>query len=172
MTIKIDVDGVLRDIVSTMCSIYNEEFGTSLKPCDVTEYDVSISFPLIEKKYNFSANYYFFVLHGKKVFRTSPKFLDVDDAIQKLRDLGHRITIVSSQESVENKIDTLKWLHYNEIYYDDICFTKNKDIVKGDYMLDDYPKNLIELTGNTQPILILQPYNRKCKEFKKFSSFL
>lgn len=170
--VKIDVDGVLRDIISTMCEIYNEEFSTNLKYNDIKEYDVSLSFPLIEKKYNFKASYYFFVLHGKKIFRDSPKYPEVNNAILKLHNLGYRIIIVSSQESVENKIDTLKWLHYNEIYYDDICFTKNKDIVKGDYMVDDYPNNLREITGSTQPILILQPYNKMCKEFKKFSCFI
>ena len=172
MIIKVDVDGVLRDIITTMCQIYNEEFNTNIKLCDVKEYDVSLSFPLIEKKYDFSASYYFFVIHGKNIFRNSPKFPEVDNAMKKLHDLGHRIVIVSSQESVENKIDTLKWLHYNEIYYDDICFTNSKDIVKGDYMIDDYPKNLEEITGNTQTILIRAPYNKNCKEFKTYLSFV
>ena len=52
MIIKVDVDGVLRDIITTMCQIYNEEFNTNVKLCDVKEYDVSLSFPLIEKKYD------------------------------------------------------------------------------------------------------------------------
>ena len=172
MIIKIDVDGVLRDIVSTMCQIYNEEFGTNVKYSNVKEYDVSLSFPLIEEKYSFTASYYFFVLHGKRIFRNSLKYPEVENAIKKLHDLGHRIVIVTNQESVENKIDTLKWLHYNEIYYDDICFTSSKDIVKGDYMIDDYPENLKEITGNTETILITAPYNKKCKEFKRFLSLV
>ena len=34
---KIDVDGVLRDIITPMCELYNEKFDESIKPEDILE---------------------------------------------------------------------------------------------------------------------------------------
>ena len=102
----------------------------------------------------------------------APKYKGVSKAINKLRKLGHKIVIVSYQRTLYNKIDTLLWLMTNKINYDDICFTSDKDIVKGDVMVDDNPEFLYQITGDCQTVLIDMPYNRECKDFNRFSSFI
>ena len=171
-TIKVDIDGVLRDILPTMCDKYNYAFGTYLTPSDVSEYDVSKAFPLIESELNISAVDYFFNIHGEDIFRNSKPYDGAIEGINKLHDLGYKITIVSSQATDENKIDTILWLKYHDVKYHDLCFTTDKNIVKGDYMVDDYPKNLFNITGDCQCVLIDAPYNKTCNNFTRFQSFI
>ena len=40
MIIKIDVDGVIRNINKSMVDLYNRDFFDSIKVDDITEYDV------------------------------------------------------------------------------------------------------------------------------------
>jgi 5'(3')-deoxyribonucleotidase len=171
-TIKVDIDGVLRNILPTMCDLYNNAFKTSLQPSDIVDYNVSDAFPFIEYDLGMTAVDYFFNINGKEVFRYSKPYDGAIEGINKLHNLGYKITIVSSQATVNNKIDTLLWLRDNDVYYDDICFTSDKDIVKGDYMIDDYPKNLFNITGNCQCVLIDAPYNKTCNNFTRFQSFI
>ena len=68
-----------------------------------------------------------------------------------------------------NNYNTLEWLRLNNIYYDTICFTKDKGIISGDIVVDDYVGNLIKC-NESEKILIDAPYNRDENRFKKFSS--
>ena len=172
MIIKIDIDGVLRNILKTICEIYNNEFYDNIKPEEVNLYKVDEMFPLIKETYGISAAEFFFEKHGFTIFRTSPMYNGVNKAINKLRKLGHKIVIVSFQKTIENKIDTLQWLKSHKIYYDDICFTSNKDIVKGDIMVDDNPEFLYQISGDCQTVLIDMPYNKNCKDFNRFNTFV
>jgi 5'(3')-deoxyribonucleotidase len=42
-------------------------------------------------------------------------------------------------------------------------------MIKGDYMIDDYPKNLEMCEDETQ-ILIDAPYNKWCDSYKRYSN--
>ena len=50
---KIDVDGVLRDIITPMCKLYNEKFDENIKQEDILEYDVSTTFKKCDDIKNF-----------------------------------------------------------------------------------------------------------------------
>ena len=172
MIFKIDVDGVLRDILTPLCNLYNDEFGTNIQPSDIEEYKVDISFPLIKERYGISAVEWFFTNHSFEIFRCSKPYEGVRDAMKKLHEMGYKIIIVSFQRTTQNKVDTTEWLEHNNIYYDSICFTNDKDIIKGDFMVDDYPENLYQVTDNCQPVLIDMPYNKNCHDFVRHKSFI
>lgn len=167
---KIDCDGVLRDLLVCMCEVYNHEFDTKMTPKDIVKYDVDEIFTKCKEYLNMSAVEFLFDKHGWLLFRHSPMLDRAKEAIDMLHNAGHKIVIVTYQKSFENKIDTLEWLKSNEIYYDDICFTKDKDLVKGDYMIDDYVGNLNTITSPTQPILINAPYNKDDEFYPRFDT--
>ena len=162
MIIKIDCDGVLRNLLSDMCKIYNRRFSTHIKPCDCVSYDVEKLFPLCKSELGVSAKEYLFDLNGEELFAHGTIFDNVQLAIKMLKDCGHAIVIVTAQNTVENKIDTLKWLNSNNIYYDDIAFTNNKENVFGDIMIDDNVDILKKCPPNTKPVCISAPYNQNC----------
>lgn len=174
--IKIDMDGVIRDILTPMCNLYNEAFKTNLKPEDITDYDVNVSFPLIRERWNMDARYFFFDKYSREVFyENSFTFPNVKLAIDKLKDNGYRIIICTYQPHFRNKKDTIDFLFREGILYDDLMFTDKKYLVKGDIIVDDNPvflNNEDEHNTNCKTVCISAPYNMKYSPSSrlKFSS--
>lgn len=161
MIIKVDVDGVIRDIISFMCQFYNDEFGTAITVEDIVEYDIDNFFELVNEKYGMLPTKFFFKKHGVKTFMDSKPFEDAAEAIKKLREKGHKAVIVTWQITNWNKIATLGFLEKNDIEYDDICFTKDKWLINGDYLIDDNPDFILDERDKSNKIIIDRPYNRK-----------
>ena len=68
------MDGVLRNMNAKMIELYNQKFKTDLTLEDITDYDVSKSFPLFEMRGNMSAIDFFFHKNAKKVFYLSEPY--------------------------------------------------------------------------------------------------
>ena len=60
MVVKVDVDGVIRNMFDKMCSLYNVLFEDDKTVDDIKDYDVDKSFPKIKEKLGISANKFFF----------------------------------------------------------------------------------------------------------------
>ena len=108
MVIKIDMDGVIRNIFDNMCDIYNINFGTNISVDDIFDYDVEIVFPKIREKFGMSAADYFFKEKSVDIFLLSKPYDGVKEALEKLRKNGHKVVIVTWQYTVDNKLRTLK----------------------------------------------------------------
>jgi len=161
MIVKIDVDGVIRDIISAMCKIYNENFKGNLCVNDIDDYDVNTNFPEIIKQTGRKPTEYFFTDHADKIFETVSKpFNGVKKSIDKLRRNGNKVVIVTWQFSLKNIKHTLDFLDIYDIQYDDICFTRDKWLIKGDYLIDDNPEFITDKRDKSKKIIIDTPYNR------------
>ena len=66
--VKIDVDGVIRNMFDNMCEIYNQRFKENKTVDDIWDYDVEKVFPKIKEELDISAAEYFFQLHAKELF--------------------------------------------------------------------------------------------------------
>lgn len=152
---KIDVDGVLRDIMTPMCKLYNEKFDENIKPEDISEYDVSSTFKKCDDIKNF-----FFVENAKEVFLNSHPHNYVREALELIHYMGHKIVICTWQFNNTNKKYTLDWLEKHNLFYDDICFTKDKEMINCDVMIDDNPDFLSKEDNDTIKILINSSYNK------------
>jgi 5'(3')-deoxyribonucleotidase len=159
---KVDVDGVLRDIVFSMVNIYNREFYQHMKVKDVIYYDVEKSFPLIKEKLGMSAKHFFFVKHCEDVFLHSNTFPNVADYINEIGK-KNRIIICTWQFTDAAKKFTLDWLLDSNIHYDDICFTEQKYLIKSDVIIDDNPTYL-KYDESPVKILVDAPYNQDFNE--------
>lgn len=161
ISVKVDVDGVIRDIFTPMCNLYNSTFGVSINPDDVKDYNVEVSFPLIREKLGKSAFEWFFVDNADEIFLYSKPFPKVAEALRKLREYGAHVMIVTWQHTYGNKVRTLKFLERNGIEYDDILFTKEKWRIEADYIIDDNPKFLFDKEEKSIKIMVDAPYNRQ-----------
>lgn len=165
MIIKIDVDGVIRNINEKMCKLYNELFDENLTNEDIFDYDVEKVFKKIKKILGCSAVQYFFDWCSEAVFLHSNPYDGVRDAIQRLMDAGHKVVIVTWQFNVRNKYNTLLFFERNNIPYDDICFTRDKWMIQGDWLIDDNPEFITDERDNSKKIMIKMPYNKDCNFF-------
>ena len=162
--IKIDCDGVLRDMLPAMCDLYNDHYDENLSTEDITDFDVNKIFTKCPNPESF-----FFEEHSSYVYLNSPKCEKAKEAMDLLHEKGYHIVIVSHQPSLKRRFNTLQWLDENEIYYDSICFTHEKQMVSGDIIVDDYANNLTNCQEN-EKILIDAPYNRSETRFKRFNN--
>lgn len=165
MIIKIDVDGVIRNINETMCRMYNQLFNENLTVDDIHFYEVEKVFTKFKEEKGINAAEYFFEISSREVFLESNPYDGVKEAIQKLRDNGHKVVIVTWQHTLMNKINTLFFLETNDIPYDDICFTRDKWMIQGDWLIDDNPEFISDEKDKSRKIMINMPYNKDCKFF-------
>ena len=165
MVIKIDVDGVIRNINEKMCEIYNDLFGENLTVDDMFDYDVEKVFSKIKENMGITAVDCFFDKSARSIFLNSNPYEGVGEAIRKLREAGHKVVIVTWQFSLENKYYTLLFFEKNKIPYDDICFTRDKWMIQGDWLIDDNPEFITDEREKSRKIMIRMPYNKDCKFF-------
>lgn len=155
----VDVDDVLRNLVHNMVRIYNRDFKDNKKYEDVTIYYVNESFREIVEAGVDPINY-FFRDNGHELFYKSEPIDGAVEAVNSLRDYGY-VEIVTKQRSLENKIDTLRWLDENGVKYDSVSFVKHKSTVLCDYFIDDFHENFIDCgNGHNVGVLINAPYNQ------------
>ena len=165
MIIKIDVDGVIRNINKTLCRLYNDLFNENLTSEKILDYDVDKTFKRIQEEMGMTACNYFFDLCSKEVFLNSSPYDGVREAILNLRHAGHKVVIVTWQYSLENKYNTLLFLQKNKIPYDDFCFTRDKWMIEGDWLIDDNPEFITDERDKSRKIMIRMPYNKNCNFF-------
>ena len=178
ITFGVDIDQVLRDILSNMVELYNIHFNQNIKFDEVKEYDVEKAFPAISS-IGVTASKWFFQNHNDEIFNCAKSIGNPSDCISRLRKIG-KVIIISYQKSNINKIGTLLWLEKHNIEYDGICFVKDKSIVHTDYLIDDNDWNFSGCHAK-HGILITAPYNKDkeivqildssyCKDMTRFDT--
>lgn len=171
--VKIDVDGVIRDMLGALCKLYFA-FDPSVNRDFIRNYSVNVSFPLIREHIGIDAHDYFFKHHSDDVnFNMAVPFHGAKEAIEELKRYGYKIVIVTKQDSYESKMNTLKFLSHYGIYYDDICFTGDKWMIESEFMIDDnieFLSNKLENTQKEKRFIIDAPYNRVYSDFTRFNT--
>lgn len=162
--IKIDVDGVLRNLLPKMCELYNDYYHDNIVPKDIKEFDLSKTFTKCDNPIE-----WFFQKHVDYIYMNSNTCFKAKEAMDILHKKGYYIIIVSNQPTFVQKKLTIEWLKNNEIYYDSICFTEKKELIVGDIVVDDNIDNLT-ICYDSKKILIDAPYNINFNEYKRFNN--
>ena len=161
MIVKIDMDGVIRDILTPMCDIYNHMCKENIKPEDINIYDVNKFFVKMWDEYLFRPSDHFFNHLASDVFLNKSKPYDgICEAISRLQEYGIKVVIVTWQESLKNKLLALEFLDRYKIPYDDICFTRDKYMISGDVLIDDNPEFLNDTRDTSFKVCIDYAYNK------------
>lgn len=180
MKIGIDIDGVLNSQYN-FCIDYGTKYCNELgkfKLENVNVIDTTDMFLWGE-----DIAHQFWEKYRKELVTTLPAKKYASEIIKKLKEQGNDIYIITAREndddwfadSIKNDVEkiTKEWLNKNEIYFDKIIFgvkdkgtcCKENDI---EYMIEDDPRNIRMLVGNTNVIIFDYPYNRG-EEFSKIT---
>ncbi len=138
MRLGIDLDGVVADFNAGWMRRYNDEFGTSLVPEMVTEWDAMISltrFETVSGFWKWARND-----GGPSFFRHLPVFPDALGALNRLS-RSHAIVIITTKPTWATS-ETFAWLADNRIPTREVHITEEKWRVDCDVYLDDGPHNL------------------------------
>lgn len=173
MIVKIDMDGVIRDILTPMCGIYNSLCKENIQPSDIDVYDVNKFFHKMLDNFYLEPSYYFFDYMANDIFLEKAKLYDgVKEAILKLRSNDIKVIIVTWQKSLKNKLLALEFLNRHDIPYDDICFTRDKYLIQGDVLIDDNPEFIDDERDKSLKLCVEYSYNKHIKNGIKVESLL
>ena len=170
-SIKIDVDGVSRDIGGGICDVYEKETGIQKTSEDIFSYDLNESFPVIKELIANrmldakNTNDFFFNQHSEDCFLNANAISDVKKSIDKIREIGYRVAICTHQPLYNGRLYTLFFLSKNDIHYDELHFTREKWRIQEDYIIDDSHEFLTDRREKARKICIDYPFNRNLSQF-------
>lgn len=172
MRIGIDIDGVLTDLEG-----FYRDYVTRYRFLHGVKGNININEYMICDAYHISKeqDIDFFTNDFKEYenkYRARPFASEI---IKKLKDEGNEIYIITArwksdrddEEGKRVRSIVLKWLEENDIYYDDIYFTKGdktiycKDL-NIDVMIEDTPSNIENISKKLPVICYDAQYNKHC----------
>ncbi len=177
MRIGIDIDGVLNSQYN-FCIEYGTKFCNELGKYKLENLNVIDTTDMF--LWGEDVAHQFWDKYRKELVVNLPAKRFASEVIKKLKDESNEIYIITARknndewfsETLKKDVEkiTKKWLKNNDIYYDKIFFdVKNKGLLckenNIDFMIEDDPKNLKTLIGNTEVIVFDYPYNRN-REFE------
>lgn len=151
MIILSDIDEILYSLIDEGIEIYNKKYNKQLKPSDITEYTVSKELLECMGEVNYTRG-------------------DKDNSVKHIKELiamGHDVYLITASMK-ENLMDKIKWVerHLPEIGYDKMIICKNKHLVHGDVLIDDYEWNIIGHPAKYK-FLVDAPHNKHVLESDK-----
>lgn len=159
MTILVDADDVVENLCDCWVALLNKRYGTNVTSKYITSWDVSLAFPALNREQVFG------VLAEDDLWDMIEPVPGAQETLQRLYNDGHEIYIVSASDyrSCSAKFGRIlsffPWLKW-----DHVIIASNKQMIKGDVLIDDNPCNLVG--GGYQKLLFDRPHNRCFDEFE------
>ena len=148
MKILLDVDDVCLDLLPEWLMRYNNEWGDSVAPEDITEWDMKPFVKCGERIYSY--------LNEINLYSDVMPVEGALNGITKLRALGNKIIFVTAK-SHPFKLHRLKQLRMFDERMDGYAVAANKNLIDGDVLIDDNPANVIGFPR--EAILFSRPHN-------------
>jgi uncharacterized HAD superfamily protein len=159
MIIAVDIDGVLRDIVTTVEEMISKKYR---QPYFVTQYN--------DKKVMEALR-----IDMRKVFLKSPIYPGAKDFVDWLYN-NFRVKIVSYQPMVGGILFTNLWLKNHDIKYHDLVYVdklQHKIDEEWDIIIEDNPDTIKEaLKRGRKGCLIERKHNQGCDIKDVFKDFV
>jgi uncharacterized protein len=157
-TFALDFDSVLADTMLIWVKEYNERHHTNITKNDILEWDISKILPIAPEEISELFNYVW-EYRWKEIPPCEP---NQNNAVENIHKSGFRISILTRRERPTVSF-VASWLDHHDIYSDDLIFVYDampKSEYPFDFILDDSPINLIDITAPKIGILFDQPWNR------------
>ena len=155
MELKVDIDGVLRDVISEVVSIHNQKYGSNITVDDIIDYHICKYVPHIDNCRDF------FKEHREQIFLHAKPYPDTINIINELYHQGFIIKIVSAQFPFSKDLTT-KWLENHNVCYHELHYTSEKEKIPGDVFIDDHYEYVIK-SKDKYPLLLSRPWNKHFK---------
>lgn len=159
MVIAVDVDGVLRNLMQSLCDVYNRKMsslGDYIMTDDINEWDIAKAFPIGKAIYKFAFNDYL-----EEVYDEALPHGDNVKQLVKWQEDGHYIILITSQSSHRARIATLNWIERYCITFNELVFSNAKIKYPFDLLVEDKLETVREcLLAGKKCYLVDRPWNR------------
>ena len=158
LTILVDLDDTMTDLSTAWVAAINEKFGTTTRPEDITGWNLERFFPGLSRSKVYS------VMHDPGFWDSVFPKEGAVEYMKRLMDEGHDVYVVTSTfyKGLEEKMRRVLFRHFPFINWRNVIITSNKQLVRGDVLVDDAPHN--HVGGAYVSILMDTPHNRDFAE--------
>ena len=159
LKILFDADDVAETLLDGWVKVLNERYGTNVSVEDVTDWDITLAFPTLNKSQVYG------VLQEDQIWANLTPMPGAQEYLQRLYDEGHELYLVTASDyrTCKTKFDRiLELFPFLDSHH--IIVAHTKQMIAGDVLIDDGPHNLID--GNYFRILFDRPHNRGIDEEK------
>lgn len=148
----VDYDDVLTHFLEAWVIWLNRKHNLNVKMEDIREWDLDNFYPTLTHEQIMEP------VQGSEFFRSVRPRVDAMYYLEKLKSENIDIYVVTATHysTIKTKFDFLK-IYYPFITWDKVIVTENKQMIKGDILVDDGIHNLIG--GNYFKILFTAPHN-------------
>lgn len=155
MRILLDMDSILADFYFGILDAYREETGEDCDPEAIAEWDAKLPNGKL-------INYYF---SQEGFFERLKPVEGAIEAMNLWKSEGHDLVIVSAATLTHAPTEKYKWINRHLPWFKrrNVIFAQRKELVKGDVLIDDAPRNAQDYRKAHPEALILgieYPYNR------------
>lgn len=154
LTILVDMDDVMEDLLPAWLEVLNEKYGKSVFIGDVTEWNFDHLYPDLTQQQIRS------VLDEYDLWRRVHPKAGARECMKRLMDDGHDVYVVTAAHpnTIYERYNTVICEHFPFIKATQIITTYHKQMIRGDVLIDDGPHNLAG--GAYFKILMDAPHNR------------
>ena len=154
MTILVDMDDTIEQLLAALVRKANERFRRSVTVDEITDWTIVCAYPGLEKQQILE------LMYEPGFWDTVEPVPGAADALKYLMDEGHQVYIVTATEfeNVPAKMERVLFRYFPFLSRDQVIITGNKQMIRGDVLIDDGIHNLEG--GEYRKILFTAPYNK------------
>ena len=157
LIILCDADDTLEDLLPYWLDELNQTYGYNVKKDDVKSWNLKAAYPTLTQQQIDAP------VFGDELWSKITPVKDSSYYLQRLIEDGHNVYIVTAAnyQSIEAKVNRLLEI-FPFFHWKKIITTWDKQLIKGDVLIDDGIHNLIG--GDYVKLLFDQPHNRNINE--------
>ena len=154
MTILVDMDDVLEQLVAGWCAYLHDRYGTETTASDVKEWNMSKAFPSLTHAEVYGAT------EDDALWDYVKPMPGAKEGLEALLEDGHEIFVVTATgyETLRAKMEKVLFRYFPFIPWSRVIITEKKQLISGDILIDDGPHNLTG--GSYRKILFSAGHNR------------
>jgi uncharacterized protein len=157
-TVAIDVDSVLADVMLVWADEYNKRSKAKVTKDQIVKWDIPTVLPITaDQVYKYFS--YVWKYRWREILPTEQ---EIGGVTKRIHRKGYRISILTKRERPTVPY-VAKWLDLHQIYADELLFIYDavpKASYPFDVLIDDAPKNLVDIVAPKSAILFNQPWNK------------
>ena len=138
MTILVDMDDTIEQLLRAWLKCANEKFDREVTYDEVRDWDVSKAYP------GLTHDQIYDILLQPGFWKTVEPMPGAARVLKQFMEDGHKVYIVTATdyEIIPEKMDHLLFRYFPFLSWDQVIITNNKQMIRGDVLIDDGVHNL------------------------------
>ena len=155
MTILVDMDDTMEQLLEALVARANQRFGRHADVDEVTDWSIVCAFPGLEKRQILD------LMHEEDFWEDVKPVPGAAEALKHFMDEGHEVYVVTATEfeHVYEKMRKVLFRYFPFLSPRQVIIACRKQMIRGDVLIDDGIHNLEG--GAYRKILFTRPYNRE-----------